>query len=541
MAEAVIIPPHIAHHARRVPEKPAVIMAESGAALSFEELDRRSTRAAIGLYEMGLRAQDGVAALLENGFAFFELAWATQRSGLYFTPISTHLQIDEISYIIEDSGARAFFVDERLLARLPGLLSALPSTTHCFVVGADRDNASSDADATSSRSGPTVPIDDYDDWLQSMRASNFARYDHFDDMAIGPMGQSLLYSSGTTGRPKGVRRPFSNERADAHTPRHTQMRERYGFNPLMRYLNPAPLYHAAPYGFNMMTIAGGGTTVVMQRFDAEASLRHIESYRITHSQWVPTMFIRMLKLDSERRQLYDLTSHEVAIHAAAPCPVPVKSSMIDWWGPIIHEYYAGSEGIGSTHIDSHQWQSRPGSVGRPSTGRIHILDEHGRELGPGEVGNIYFSGGPTFEYHNAPEKTREAYDERGWATLGDIGYLDEDGFLFLTDRKAHMIISGGVNIYPQETENVLVEHPAVLDAAVIGVPNPDFGEEVKAVCQLVDSRLANEEMARELIDFCRARVSHIKCPRSVDFVDSLPRLPNGKLYKRQLRDQYWPD
>ena len=351
----------------------------------------------------------------------------------------------------------------------------------------------------------------------------------------------MLYSSGTTGRPKGVRVPLSGQPLGTPTPLLAMMGALYGMDEHTVYLSPAPLYHAAPLRFCMSVLRLGGTCIVMEKFDPRLALELIERHRVTHSQWVPTMFIRMLKLPEEERARFDLSSQRVAIHAAAPCPIPVKEQMIDWWGPILHEYYAGTEGNGFTAITSEEWLAHRGSVGRPLRGAVHIVDDEGRELPPGQEGTVYFSGGARFEYHNDPEKTRSAYDERGWSTLGDVGYLDEEGYLYLTDRKAHMIISGGVNIYPQETENVLVLHPKVADVAVIGVPNEEFGEEVKAVVQLLDPAEAGPELAEELIAWCRERLSAIKCPRSVDFVEELPRHPTGKLYKRLLKDRYWGD
>jgi acyl-CoA synthetase (AMP-forming)/AMP-acid ligase II len=305
------------------------------------------------------------------------------------------------------------------------------------------------------------------------------------------------------------------------------------------YLSPAPLYHAAPLGFTMGMLRLGATVIVMEHFDAERALALIEKERVTHSQWVPTMFVRMLKLPEENRARYDVSSLQYAIHAAAPCPVHVKEQMIGWWGPVIHEYYAGTEGNGFCVIDSAQWLEHKGSVGRPTNATVHILDEDFKELPPGEVGTIYFESDAKYEYHNDPAKTQSAKSPQGWTTLGDVGYVDADGWLFLTDRKAFMIISGGVNIYPQETEDCLIAHPKVTDVAVIGVPNEDFGEEVKAVVQPADMADAGPALEEELLAWCRERISAIKCPRSVDFEAELPRHPTGKLYKRLLRDRYW--
>ncbi len=312
-------------------------------------------------------------------------------------------------------------------------------------------------------------------------------------------GADLLYSSGTTGRPKGVKQSVWGKPIGTPSTLVALMKGLYGVDERSVYLSPAPSYHAAPLRFCMSAQRLGATCIVMEQFDALAALALIERHRVTHSQWVPTMFVRMLKLPEAERRRHDLSSLRIAVHAAAPCPVPVKEQMIAWWGPVLYEYYAGTEGNGFTSINSLDWLAHRGSVGRPLNA-------------PGQPGGIYFEGGPTFEYHNAPEKTAGSHTRQGWSTLGDIGYVDAEGYLYLTDRKANMIISGGVNIYPQEAENLLVTHPKVADVAVFGIPNEDFGEEVKA---------------------------ELKCPRSIDFEAELPRHPTGKLYKRLLRDRYW--
>jgi acyl-CoA synthetase (AMP-forming)/AMP-acid ligase II len=351
----------------------------------------------------------------------------------------------------------------------------------------------------------------------------------------------MLYSSGTTGRPKGVKPAPSKAPLGTGEALTKLVCGLFGAGPESVYLSPAPLYHSAPLRYCMQFHRIGGTVVVMERFDAEGALAAIERHRVTHSQWVPTMFVRMLKLPEETRRRYDLSSLEVAVHAAAPCPIPVKEQMMEWWGPIIHEYYAGTEGNGFCYASPQDWLAHKGTVGRAVTAELHIVDEDGNELPVGEEGGVYFGGRGVqdFEYHNDPEKTAAGRLPNGWSTLGDIGRVDEDGFLYLTDRKANMIISGGVNIYPQETENVLTMHPKVVDVAVFGVPNPDFGEEVKAVVQPIDPREAGEALERELIAYCRERLADVKCPRSIDFRDELPRHPTGKLYKRLLKDEYW--
>jgi acyl-CoA synthetase (AMP-forming)/AMP-acid ligase II len=305
------------------------------------------------------------------------------------------------------------------------------------------------------------------------------------------------------------------------------------------YLSPAPLYHAAPLRWCMTVNFVGGTVILMDRFDPERALALIERYKVTHAQWVPTHFVRMLRLPRETRARYDVSSMKVALHAAAPCAIPVKEQMIEWWGPVVYEYYAGTEGNGMTAITPAEWLERKGSVGRAIVGEIRICDELGEPVPPLTEGTIYFSGGRDFEYHNAPQKTRETRNRYGWSTLGDVGYVDRDGYLFLTDRKAFMIISGGVNIYPQEIENVLIAHPRVMDVAVFGAPDDEMGEKVVAVVQPVDFAAAGPAFAQELLAFARESLSPVKVPRLIELTKELPRHPNGKLYKRLLRDEYW--
>jgi acyl-CoA synthetase (AMP-forming)/AMP-acid ligase II len=353
-------------------------------------------------------------------------------------------------------------------------------------------------------------------------------------------GQDMLYSSGTTGRPKGIKRALDALPFDQPHPRlRVLCADVCGMAADSVYLSPAPLYHAAPLRFNLMSGFLGGTSVIMEAFDAEEFLHLVEHHRVTETQLVPTMFVRMLKLPEDVRRRHDLSSLRHAVHAAAPCPVDVKQQMLDWWGPILVEYYAGSEGNGVTVCTSEQWRTHRGSVGRAVVGTVKIVDEHDRELPPGGIGTVYFADGSPFEYHNDPERTQHAFNSRGWSTLGDVGYLDADGYLYLTDRKAYMIITGGVNVYPRETEDALIAHPEVADVAVLGVPDEEMGEQVKAVVQPRDMTRAGPALAAELIAFCRQRLSPIKCPRSVDFEPELPRTPTGKLMKRLLRDRYW--
>jgi fatty-acyl-CoA synthase len=497
-------------------DTPAVINADTGAVLTWRELDRRSNQAAHLLRSLGLGVGDHVALMMENHLQFFEVAWAAFRAGLYLTCINRYLTPEEAAYIVEDSGSKALVASAAVTD--PGQLALLtPDCRHKLLVrGAHADWDDYEARVAGQ---PGTPVPDE------------------------TMGDSMLYSSGTTGRPKGIKRPLTGRPPSEGFPG-LEVVNPYRFDAASVYLSPAPLYHAAPFGFCMRTLALGGTVVMMERFDPVRALENIERHAVTHSQWVPTMFVRMLKLDPAERARFDLSSHRCAIHAAAPCPVPVKQQMLDWWGPIIWEYYAGTERNGSTVISPEEWLAHPGSVGRARSGVLHICDEEGNELGPGDEGLIYFEQpARPFIYHNAPEKTAESAHplHPNWTALGDVGYVDRDGYLYLTDRKAYLIISGGVNIYPREIEDALILHDKVADVAVFGVPNEEFGEEVKAVVQPAHGVAPGPELAAELEAFARQHLAGFKVPRSFDFMDELPRLPTGKLYKRVLRDRYWKD
>ncbi|ADG88617.1 acyl-CoA synthetase [Thermobispora bispora] len=501
--------------AAATPDKPAVIMAESGQVITFRELNEESNRLAHLFRAAGLRPGDNIAFMLENHPQFLTIAWAAHRSGLYYTAINSKLKTDELAYIVNNCNARVFISSARLAEVAASITEATPGVELRLMLDGTAPGFTSFEEAIARH--PVTPIEDE------------------------CQGADMLYSSGTTGRPKGVKPELT--KAPLEEPGPLMKLIGFLFQPTAEsvYLSPAPLYHAAPLRYCMTFHRFGATVVVMERFDPEQALALIEKYRVTHSQWVPTMFIKMLKLPAEVRERYDLSSHKYAVHAAAPCPVEVKERMMEWWGPILHEYYAGTEGNGFVYAGPQEWLSHKGTVGRPLLGVVHILDEDGNELPPRQTGTIYFSDGPQFVYHDDPEKTRAAQDPkgRGWTTLGDIGYVDEEGYLYLTDRRAYMIISGGVNIYPQEAENVLALHPKVADVAVIGVPDPEMGEQVKAVVQPVSMADAGPELEAELIEYCRARLAHYKCPKSVDFREELPRHPTGKLYKRLLRDEYW--
>jgi fatty-acyl-CoA synthase len=505
---------HPSIHARTNPDKTAYLMAGSGEAISYRQLDEASNRGAHLFRSLGLRAGDHIALLMENRLEFMEICWAAQRSGLYYTAVSRYLTPDEIAYIVKDCGAKVVITSPKGTEVIAPLISGAPDTLFYCVDG---------------------PHQNFRGWDAAVAAQSAT------PIADETAGTDMLYSSGTTGRPKGIKRDQNNGPIDVPNPFLKLLcADMCGMNADSIYLSPAPLYHAAPLRFNMMAITLGGTSVIMESFDAEQFLKLVERHRITQSQLVPTMFVRMLKLPDEVRLRYDISSLKGAIHAAAPCPVDVKAQMIDWWGPILIEYYAGSEGNGVTVSNSQQWLSHRGTVGRAVNGVLKILDENDQELPVGQIGTVYFADAPVFSYHNDPEKTKRAYNNRGWSTLGDVGYLDDEGFLYLTDRKSYMIISGGVNIYPQETEDVLITHPDIADVAVFGVPNEEMGEEVKAVVQPHDMSRAGKQLEAELMLFCRKHLSPIKCPKSIDFEAELPRTPTGKLVKRHLRDKYWP-
>jgi long-chain acyl-CoA synthetase len=499
--------------AKQQPEKAACVVVETRDTVTYRELDERSNRVAQLLTSLGLKSGDGIAILLHNDSRFFEIVWGARRLGLYYTTISTHFKPAEAQYILKDCEAKVLFTSAAFTSLLDAFDARVAARCTCYIVD-----------------GCASGYETYEEALSS--------FDCYVELSDGPIGKDFLYSSGTTGAPKGVKRPLFQDKKKEES-LGDWVKAFFKFDADAIFLSTAPLYHSAPLRFSMRTLENGGTVLVMQKFDAELALATIERYRVTHSQWVPTMFVRLLNLPDIVREKYNLSSHRFAIHAAAPCPVEIKEKMINWWGPIVDEYYSGSEAYGVTYITSDEWMQRKGSVGHAVLGKIHILDDAGNELPPGEIGNVFFSDGPEFVYHNDPKKTAQSRNARGWTTIGDIGYVDGDGYLYLTDRKAFMIISGGVNIYPQEVENILATHPDIAEVAVFGIPNSEYGEEVKAVVQLKDPKQANLVLVQELIEYCRKRMSHIKCPRSIDFHPSLPRLDDGKLHKRLIKEMYW--
>ena len=508
---------HVGVHARNAPDKTAVIEAGTGRTRTFAELELRSARLAHILADRGIDPGGHVAALLVNQLEYFDVAWATQRSGLLLTPVNWHLTPAEVNYIVTDSGAQGVISAPALAGSLISDDADLAGPNLRFLTQGD------DGDRR----------EDFEDLEEALaRASS-------EPLRPEVEGAIMFYSSGTTGRPKGIVRTWAPVPYGTPQAIDQLMAHYYGFDSNSVYLCPAPLYHAAPLAWSMGTQRLGGTVVLMERFEPVELLRLIEQFRITHIQMVPTMFVRLLKLEQSQRGQYDLSSLRYVIHAAAPCPVEVKTQMLEWLGPIIYEYYSSSEGVGFTTIDPQEWGSHPGSVGKALMGKAHILGDDGEELPVGAIGTVYFEGVGAFEYHHDPGKTAQAYDRRGWSTVGDLGSLDQEGYLYLSDRRTNLIISGGVNIYPKEIEDVLVMHPSVTDVAIIGIADPDMGQQVKAIVQPVDPS-AGPALASELQAFCRERLAGFKCPRSVEFVDELPRLPTGKLAKATLNEQYAP-
>lgn len=501
-------------YAQETPDRVAYRLMPSQYQVTWLELETRTRKCAAALVNAGLVPGDTIAVFLENHPRYFEILIAAHRVGLYYATISRHLKKDEVQYIVDDADVKVLFCSPVTFGEVS--CEALQGKgALCITLDAQQPGTLN-----------------YDEWI-SPYPENYI-------LPSTPEGSDFCYSSGTTGVPKGIKRPLETAnkffRVDSSERNHWK-----DFNRDSVYLSTAPFYHTAPVRWNIALLKAGGTSIMMEKFDPSQALVYIEEFGVTHAQWVPTMFIRMLRLSEQERKRYDLSSLRYAIHAAAPCPVEVKEAMIKWWGPILYEYYSGTELVGRTSLNSHEWLTHKGSVGLPEFGNVHIVNEDGDEVTRFEQGVIYFSGGSRFEYHKSPEKTQQAYNSKGWATYGDVGYLDGDGYLYLTDRLSNMIISGGVNIYPQEAENCLSLHPAVADVAVIGVPNDEFGEDVKAVIQLLDPSTASAALKEELLAFIRSRISHVKAPKSIDFITDMPRTETGKLLKRLVKQRYWPE
>ena len=511
----MIMQSHPWSHQRRTPDKPAIIMADTGESLSYDRLMTHANRAAHAFRSLGCVPGDTIALLSENNVTYTEICWAAKNSGLYYACVSSHLNLDDAAYVVGNCDAKLLLASHGFADMARTIAAQFPGTLRLILFGEPQRGENS-----------------YE--LLRDRANNEAAPDP-------RRGASVLYSSGTTGRPKAVRTPLLDVPPSTPPPRHAALLKYFGLAADTVFINPGPFYHAAPLRLMMSAQREGGTVIGFQKFDTESVLRAIQRFAGTHGFFVPTMFNRMLQLPDAVKKAADVSSMRCAIHGAAPCSISLKEAMIHWWGPVIFELYGGTEGCGQTFITPQEWLRKKGSVGQAPAGcRIRIVDEQNCTLGPNQIGAIYMGNGRKFEYYKDPQKTADAHDQDGLATMGDIGYLDEDGYLFLTDRRAHMIISGGVNIYPQEAENILSGHPAVADVAVIGIPNDDFGEEVKAVVQTKSAAAATKELADDLMAYCRERLSAYKCPRSVDFVAELPRNETGKLLKRLIKSRYWP-
>jgi acyl-CoA synthetase (AMP-forming)/AMP-acid ligase II len=479
---------HLTHLAREHGDKPAIIMADSGVTLSYAELDRQSNQIAHLFRARGLRPGDHIAVLMENRPEFFPVVWAAQRTGLFYTPVNWHLSAAEAAYIVADCGARLLVSSSELEQLAAAAAASSPALRDRLTVGPPVPGVESLADAAAAMPETPVP----------------------DELE----GYYMLYSSGTTGQPKGILPALTGQPFGTGLNIDSTMKNAFGFSPGTVFLCTGPLYHGAPIGWSLGTIRNGGTAVVMERFDAVRALRLIERYRVTHGQFVATMFVRMLKLPATDRAAFDTSSLRLVVHTAAPVAVEVKERMIAWLGPILTEFYAGSEGNGFCLIDGPTWLDHKGSVGKPILGEVHICDDDGAELPAGQIGTVWFSGTRRFSYHN------------------------EDGYLYLADRRTDLILSGGVNIYPREIEDALALHPAVADIVVFGVSDEEMGQRVHAVVQPAIPGAGSPELAAELIDFCRSRIAHYKAPRAISFEDELPRLPSGKMLRRLLMDRY---
>ena len=507
---------HPSHHARVNPGRPAMVIADTDDVLSYGELDAGSNRFAQLLRSLGLKPGDRVAIMLRNSLEFPIVYWGATRCGLFATLLSTHLRPAEAAYIVNDSRARVLVLSASL-GDTPGALAAdatelIPAVEQIYYAGGEAIAGAHPLSAALARM-PAEPVPN--------EISGF----------------HMIYSSGTTGRPKGIVLPFTPGPIDEFNVLEGGDGAERATPPIV--FNAGPLYHGMPLSCMVVPQRLGGTAVNLAKFDAEAVLKAIETWKVTEAQFVPTMFVRLLALPKDVRERYDLSSLQKVTHAAAPCPVEIKRRMIEWLGPIIYEYYSSTEGVGMTGITSQEWLLKPGSVGRSGMGPIHICDEAGRELPAGEPGLVYFEvpEGRAVNYLNDSEKTQRAAHPQHttWFCVGDIGKLDEDGYLFLTDRKDFMIISGGVNIYPQAIEDCLIVHPKVLDVGVIGVAHPEYGEQVKAIVQPKNWTDAGPALEADLRDWVADRISRLTQPRAYEFVEELPRMPSGKLAKHELR------
>ncbi|MGE0881283.1 MAG: AMP-binding protein [Acidimicrobiia bacterium] len=495
------------------PDRRAVVDAE-GNEYTFADMACGANRTLHGLRAAGMNLEDNFAVVLPNSKQWWDFYFAAVQGGLYFTPLNYHLTPSEVSYVLNDAEVKLFVAHERFgaVAKAAAEQAGLP-LDRCYAVG---------------HIDGFRPVSDLLDGQPGTRPNGTTP------------GDRMMYTSGTTGKPKGIRRPLSKLSVDELWGRDASTRELYGYKlPDAVHLLAGPLYHSAPNSVAVGAMHSGHTVVMMDKWAPEETLRLIEAYRVRTSHMVPTMFHRLLQLPDDVKYKYDLSSLARIVHGAAPVSRHVKRRMIDWWGPILFEYFGSTE-VSGTGVMSDDWLARPGTVGKPWEGtEVRIVDDDGNDCPPNVAGRIFMrSLQPIFEYHKSPEKT-EASRMGNWITVGDIGYLDDEGWLFPVDRETNMIISGGVNIYPAETEAVFLEHDAVGDVAVFGVPNDEWGEEVKAVVELRDGFAPSEALAAELIEFSRSRIAHFKCPRSVDFRVDLPRAANGKLYKRLIREEFW--
>lgn len=487
------------------------VMSDGSDELRRDVFESRSVQLSRLLTQRGLKEGDRVAIMLENSLDWLTCMWGVRRAGMFFVPVNWHLTPGEIRYIVENSQARAIITSDFLGDRAEEAIRGIGEIEIRLSVS-EGDTRFQSLYPLLGTFSSTPPDSEFD-------------------------GGMMPYSSGTSGRPKGILRPLTGTPFGQAPEMEKRQQQLLGLDADTIYLSPAPFYHSAPLSWSGSVIQGGGKVVMMPSFDGEAALAAIEKYRITHAQFVPTHFVRMLRARAESSHSFDISSLKAIVHAAAPCPPDVKRQMIDWLGPIVHEYYGGSERSGMTYITAHDWLEHPGSVGRSITGPIRIVNpDSGVEVPQGTVGQIYFENPAAFTYHGDPEKTAAAFNGSGWGTYGDLGHVDRDGYLYIADRRTDLIVSGGVNIYPQEIENVLITHDLVVDVAVIGVPHPEFGQSVRAIVQ-IDPHAPVPNVS-QLLDFCRSRLAGYKVPRSIEFTQDLPRLPSGKLLRRVLVERY---